>query len=123
MDTAAVDFPALAIGIVISLVITAAHLWADRGIGRRRSWMVSVWLAFLLLALGLTDLLRQTPREIHVAAVFVGVALPVLGSQGIIHATRRVRPVLRWPIALATTFVLLFGGLLIGAAVVPRYLP
>ena len=122
MDTAAIDFPALAIGIVISLVITAAHLWADRGIGRRRSWIVSGVFAALLLALGLTDLVRQTPREIHVATVFVGAALPVLGAQGIIHATRRVRPVLRWPIAFVTTFVLLFSGLLIGAAVLPRYL-
>ena len=122
MDTAVIDFPALAIGFTVSLVITVALSRAERGGDRRRDWIVAGALAALLIAIGLVDLLRETPRQTHVATVLVGVPLPILGALGVIRATRRVRPALRWTVVFSTTFVLLFGGLLIGAAVVPRWL-
>jgi UDP-N-acetylmuramyl pentapeptide phosphotransferase/UDP-N-acetylglucosamine-1-phosphate transferase len=122
MDTAVIDFPALAIGFTISLVVTVALSRAERGGDRRRGWIVAGALAALLIAIGLVDLLRETPRQTHVATVLVGVPLPILGALGVIRATRRVRPALRWTVVFSTTFVLLFGGLLIGAAVVPRWL-
>jgi hypothetical protein len=40
-----------------------------------------------------------------------------------IHATRRVRPWVRWIMVFGTAFFLLFGGLLLGATIPSRLLP
>jgi cytochrome bd-type quinol oxidase subunit 2 len=123
MDTSAIDFPAFALATLVALGITLALGYSSRGDSRRRSWMVAGVISAVLVAIGLVDLLRATPRETHVATVLLGAPLPVLGSLGMILATRRVRGRFRWPIVFVTAFILLFGGLLLGAAVLPKYLP
>lgn len=123
MDTAAVDFPALALAIIIALGITVALWMAHRGENIRRGWIAAATLTAVLIAIGLADLLSAAPRETHLATAFVGAPLPVLGAMGMIGATRRVRPGFRWPMVFATAFVLLFIGLIIGATVVPKFLP
>lgn len=123
MDTAAVDFPALLNATLVALAITAALGFAHRAENSRRDWIIAAALAVFLVAVGLVDLLREDPRETHIATVFFGAALPVFGAMGMIRSTRRIRAGFRWPIVFATTFVLLFGGLLIGAALLPRLLP
>ncbi|MEX2152085.1 MAG: hypothetical protein WD825_02040 [Gemmatimonadaceae bacterium] len=123
MDTAAVDFPALLLATLVAGGITVALILAYRGDNARRLWIAAGAVALLLLAVGLVDLLRATPRETHLAAPVVGVILPALGAVGMIRGTRRVRPWVRWLLVFATAFVLLFAGLLLGATVVPRFLP
>ena len=123
MDTAAIDFPALALAITIALGITVALWLAHRGENERRGWIAAATLAALLLAIGLADLLSAVPRETHLATVFVGAPLPALGAMGMIVGTRRVRPGYRWPMVFVTAFALLFGGLIIGATVVPKFFP
>jgi hypothetical protein len=77
----------------------------------------------VLIAIGVLDLLRQEPRETHMATVILGGTLPVLGALGTLRGTRRVsKRWIRWPLIFLMTFVLLFVGLLIGATVLPRYL-
>lgn len=122
MDTAAIDFPALTLATMIALGITIALGFARRGENIRRGWMAAAALTALLLAIGLADLLRATPRETHLATVLVGAPLPVLGAMWMIVGTRRVRARVRWPMVFVTAFLLLFGGLLLGAAVIPKYL-
>jgi hypothetical protein len=123
MDTSALDFPAVALGALIALGITAGLWYAHRAGDNRRTWIIAGAIATLLLVVGLIDLLRAAPRETSLATVFVGAPLPVLGAVGMIRGTRRVRPLYRWPLVFVTAFVLLFGGLLLGAAVLPKYLP
>src|SRR5688500_917789 len=123
MDTSAVDFHALALALTIALAITVALWWAYQGGNVRRGWIAAATLTALLLAIGLADLLSATPRETHLATVLVGAPLPVLGAMGMIVGTRRVRPGVRWAMVFATAFALLFGGLIIGATVVPKFLP
>lgn len=123
MDTAAIDFPALALATLIALGITVALWFGNRGDDKRRGWIAAAALAAVLLAIGLLDVLRATPRETHVATAVFGATLPVLGAMGMILGTRRVRPLVRWPMVFVTAFVLLFGGVLLGAAVLPKFLP
>ena len=120
MDTV-VDFPALALALSVSLLIAVAQMWADRA-GPRRGWLVSLALAVALVAISLLDLIRETPRQTHMATAIVGGTLPVLGALGLVRATRRVRVWIRWPLVFASTFVLVFAAVLIGAALVPRIL-
>jgi hypothetical protein len=123
MDTSALDFPAVMLATFIALGITVGLWYAHRGDDNRRAWIVAGGITALLLVVGLIDLLRSTPRETSLATVFVGAPLPVLGAVGMIRGTRRVRSHFRWLLVFVTAFVLLFGGLLLGAAVLPKYLP
>jgi len=107
----------------VSLAITISLAFAHRAGSRRRVWVAAAVLTGLLIALGLIDLLRESPRETHLATVIVGASLPVLGAIGMIRGTRRVRPWLRWTLVFAGTVVLLFSALLIGATILPRFLP
>jgi cytochrome bd-type quinol oxidase subunit 2 len=123
MDTSAVDFLALTLAVVVALTITVSLSLAHRGEADRRAWIAAATLIALLMAVGLADVLRETPRQTHLASVFVGAPLPVVGAMGMRIATRRLRQIWRWLLTFATAFFLLFGGLLLGAAVLPRYLP
>jgi uncharacterized membrane protein HdeD (DUF308 family) len=123
MDTSAIDFPALLLAILVAATITVSLGYAQRGDDRRRSWLTAAALTVVLIGIGLADLLQETPRETHVATLFIGIPLPVLGAMGLLRATRRARPWLRWTSVYLVTLVLLLGGLLLGAAVAPRFLP
>lgn len=122
LDTSAVDFPALVLGTLAAAAITGALWWAVRRGGSRRLWIIAVSLTVALMAVGFVDLMRERPRETHLAAIVLGVPIPVLGAVGLQHAMRRVRPWVRWGVVFLVAFVLLFLGLLIGAAVAPRFL-
>jgi intracellular septation protein A len=122
MNTGPIDYAALALALGVTLVIDVALGWADRDAIPRRSWLMAAALAAVLTTIGLVEILTAKPREVHMATVFTGVLAPVLGALGLIRATRRVRPWARWPIIYVSTLVLLFAGLLIGAALLPRYL-
>jgi UDP-N-acetylmuramyl pentapeptide phosphotransferase/UDP-N-acetylglucosamine-1-phosphate transferase len=122
MDAGAIDLSALFLGILVALTITVAFLFAVRGT-RRREWITAGVLAAALLAIGLVDLLRASPRETHLATAFTGALIPVLGALGLARATAPMRPQFRWPLVFAVTFVLLLAALLFGAALVPKYLP
>lgn len=121
MDTSAIDFGALGTGVAVALLITSALGWAQLN-SWSRVWIVAGILTVVLIAIGLADLLRERPRETHIATVLVGIPLPVLGAVGMQRAMRRVRPWLRWIGVFLTTLVLLFAGILIGAAMLPRWL-
>lgn len=122
MDTGAIDSAALALALGVTLIIDVALGWSERDAIPRRSWLMAAALAAVLMTIGIVEVLTAQPREVHVATVFIGVPLPILGALGLIRATRGMRPWVRWPIIYASTLVLLFVGLLIGAAMVPRYL-
>jgi hypothetical protein len=122
MDSA-IDYAALALALGITLIIDVALGWADRDAVPRRSWLMAAALAAVLTTIGLVEILTATPREVHVATVLIGVPSPILGALGLIRATRRMRPWVRWPIIYLATLLLLFAGLLVGAALMPRYLP
>jgi hypothetical protein len=121
--TDVLDLPALLLAITIALVITVVLIRAHAVENHRRGWITAGILAAVLTAVGVIDLLRVTPRETNIATVIVGAALPVFGALGMIRATRGVRPWIRWPLVFLTAFVLLFGGLLIGATFASRLLP
>ena len=118
-----VDLPALLTAISVALVITLALRIAHRGENHRRGWITAGILAAALAGLGILDLLRVQPREMQLATVIVGAALPVLGALGMIRGTRPVRWWIRWPLVFVTAFLLLFGGLLIGATLASRLFP
>lgn len=122
LDTSAIDFAALAVGAISAAIITAALAWGARHAGALRVWIAAAAVTLVLAGIGLVDLLRERPRETHIAAILVGVPIPVLGALGLQHAMRRVRPWIRWSVVFLVAFVLVFLGLLIGAAILPRYL-
>lgn len=123
MDSSSLDYTALFVAIVIAAAIAVALLLAHRDENTRRGWITAGVLAALLIVLGFVDLRRRNWTDIHLATLFIGAALPVLGATGMVRGTRRLRPWFRWPLVFATTLVLLFGGLLIGATLVPRLFP
>ena len=124
MDTSALDFAALVVMLVATLLITVAVGVGGRGDHPRRNrWLGALGVTVLLIAIGLMDLLREEPRETHLATLFIGVPLPVLGTMAMERMTRRVRPWMRWLAVFLVTFLLLLSGLLIGAAIAPRFLP
>lgn len=122
MDTSAIDFTALGVGAATAAVITGVLGVAARGERWRRTWVAAVAVTIVLIAVGLADLLRERPRETHVATVLLGIPLPVLAAVGMIRATRTVRPWYRWPLVYGTALLTLFAGLFVGAALLPRYL-
>jgi hypothetical protein len=120
---AVVDVPALIVSVFVALAITVTLMLAHRGDNHRRGWLAAGGISVVLIAIGLIDLLRATPRETNLGAVVVGIALPVVGALGMIRATRRVRPWVRCLMVFFTAYALLFGGLLIGATVASRLFP
>jgi hypothetical protein len=122
VSASAVNIPALWLAVAIALAITAVVILAQRGGSPRRGWIAAGALAALLLVLGLVDLQRGAYRDTHLAAPVLGALLPVLGATGLALATRRLRPWLQWTVVFVAAFLLLFGGLLLGAAVLPRFL-
>ena len=122
MDADAIDLPALFLAIVVAVAITVALFYGGRD-SKRRAWLTAGVLAVVLIAVGLVDLLRESPGQTHLATVFVGGILPVLASLGLVRATQPMRPVFRWPLVFLVTLVVLFAALLFGATMVPRYLP
>lgn len=122
MDTSAIDFAALALGVIAAAIITGAVAWGARSGGAARLWIAAATATVVLLAVGLVDLLRERPRETHIATLLIGVPLPVLGAVGLHRAMRRARPWMRWSVVFLAALVLMFVGLLIGAAVAPKYL-
>jgi uncharacterized membrane protein HdeD (DUF308 family) len=122
MDASVLDFPALLLGVFVAVVIATALLYSYRLEDKRRMWIVAGVLAAVLIAAGVIDLLRESPRETHIATPFFGAIFPVLGALGMVRATRRVRMRYRWPLVFVTAFALLFGGLLMGATLVPQLL-
>lgn len=122
MGNSALDVTAIVLGAAIALAITAALGWALRDGNKKRGWLTAGVVFGVLVLLGVVDLLRHSPRETPFSTVVVGVALPVLGTLGILFGTRRVRTWLRWTLAFATAFLLVFGGLLLGT-VLTRWIP
>lgn len=122
MDTSAIDFSALVLGLVASALITGAVAWGARRGGRAPLWIAAAAVTAVLMAIGLVDLMREQPRETHVATVLVGIPAPVLGALGLQYAMRRVRPSIRWGAVFIAVLLLLFLGLLMGATIVPRFL-
>jgi hypothetical protein len=124
VDTSAIDFPALLLGVISAGLITASVAWGVRREGGRaaRLWIAAAVITVVLMGVGFIDLMRARPRETHVAALVIGIPLPVLGAVGLQHAMRRFRPWIRWSVVFVAAFVLLYLGLLIGAAILPRYL-
>jgi hypothetical protein len=123
MEHSVLDLPALFVAILVSIIITGVLIVAHGDYNKRRGWIAAGLLAAALIAIGLFDLLRQQPRETHLATVFLGATLPIVGAIGVIRGTKRVtRRWIRWPVIFLATFILLFVGLLFGATIVPRYL-
>ena len=117
----AVDVPALTLSLLAAAAVTAAvGFLADKR--TNRDWLVTAGLALIVMAIGIANLMTESPRETHIAAPIVGALLGVFGATGLTHGTRRVRPWIRWPAVFLGTFVLLLGGLLFGASVLPRFL-
>lgn len=124
MKHSVLDLPALFLAIGVSLLIAGVLIAAHGEQHRRRGWIAAGSLLAALIAVGLLDLQRQQTRDTHFATVILGAALPVLGTIAAIRGMRRIRRRwLRWPLIGATTFLLLFAGLLAGATLLPRYLP
>lgn len=123
MDTSAFDVPALLITILIAVAIAAGLLHSDRGRNTRRVWLTAGVLWLLFSAIGVIDLALSDPRETHFTTVLVGLAIPVLGTLGIVLGTRPTRRWIRWAVTVLTAFVLLVGGLQLGATVASRFLP
>lgn len=117
----AVDVPALLLAIVLSAAITGVlAFFADTS--TKRDWIVAGILALVVLAIGMGDLMRETPRETHWATWVFGAPLPVAAGMLALRASRALKRWQRLPIALLVVFVSLFAGLLIGSALLPRYL-
>jgi len=112
---------ALLLSFLIALLITVVAWWAQRDGNRRREWLAAAAVAGVLLLLGVVDLLASTPRETPFTTVIFGATFPVLGALGLLRATRRVHAWIRLPLAYAVTLFLLYGGLLVGGTLVPRW--
>jgi uncharacterized membrane protein YhhN len=119
----AVDLPALVLAVCIAALICGALAWANRGDDVRRGWITAGITLAVMVAIGALDLIREQPRETHFATLVFGAAIPLLGANGFILATRRTRPAVRWTLLYVVTLLLLFAGLLFGATIVPRWLP
>jgi hypothetical protein len=124
MEHSVLDLPALFLAIVIAAVVSGVTIAAHDDGSTRRTWLAALGLAVALLAIGIFDLVREQPRETHLGTVVLGVTLPILGAIGTMRSTKRVRRRwIRWPLIFLATFLLVFVGTLVGATVVPRYLP
>ena len=116
----AVDVPAVLVAALLSAGITAALMrFADKG--THRDWLVAGGVALAVFAVGMIDLMRETPRETVWATWIFGAAFPVAISTGILHATRSMKPWQRIPLLFLTALLSLFAGLLFGSSVLPRF--
>lgn len=122
MDSSVLDYRAILLATFIAVAIATVLLRAFKDENTRRAWIVAGILAAVLLVLSVLDILRESPRETPFSTPLFGATLPVLGALGMVRGTRRVRMRFRWPLVFVTAFVLLFGGLLIGATLFPRLL-
>ena len=111
---------AIATSFAIAVLITVAMWIAHGRLERRRFWLSAAALTALLTAIGVVDLLAASPRETPFTTVIFGAALPVFGVAGLIRATRLLPTWVRLPLAYVVAVILLYGGLLIGATLVPR---
>jgi UDP-N-acetylmuramyl pentapeptide phosphotransferase/UDP-N-acetylglucosamine-1-phosphate transferase len=117
----AVDTAALTLSIVISAAITVVlALFATSG--TRRDWIVAGVMALVLATIGVVDLLTEKPRETHLATAIIGALFPVAGAMGLTRAMRGARPWTRWLSVFLLAFLLLLGGMLFGASILPRFL-
>jgi UDP-N-acetylmuramyl pentapeptide phosphotransferase/UDP-N-acetylglucosamine-1-phosphate transferase len=124
MEHSVLDLPALFLTIVIAVVVAGVTIAAHDDANARRGWLAALALAIVLIALGVIDLVREQPRETHLATVVLGAALPIIGAIGTMRGTKRVsRRWIRWPLIFLAAFLLLYVGALLGAALVPRVLP
>ena len=105
------------IAFLITLVMWMAHGRFEQ----RRFWLSATVLTAALVAIGVVDLLSATPRETPFTTVILGAAMPVFGVAGLIRATRLLPAWLRLPLAYCVAVILLYGGLLLGATIVPRF--
>ena len=120
-----IDFPALAVAILIAAGVTAALLFAFRDVERdkRRSWLAAGGLFVALLALGALDVFIGPEWETKFSTVIIGAALCVLSALGMVRGTRRIHLRYRIPLVFVIAFVMLMAGLLLGASYVSRSLP
>jgi hypothetical protein len=112
---------ALVVSLLIPLVITAVLWFANRSGQRRPLWVAAGGLGGALLLLGVIDLARSSPRETPYTTAILGAALPVLGTAALLRATRRLHTWVRVSVAYVVCVVLFYGGLLLGATIVPRW--
>ena len=117
----AVDLAALSLAVVIAAAITGVVAFFA-STQTRRDWVVAGGLALVIMTAGIVNLLTEKPRETHIATAVVGSLLPVAGALSLARAMRRVRAWLRWLVVFLIAFVLLIGGLLLGASILPRFI-
>ena len=118
-----VDVPALIIGIVVALGITAALLVAHRGDNHRRGWIVAGIVVLAVGTLAAIDVARESPRETNFTTPFLTALIATIATLGIIRATRRVHPWLRAGMVFVTAFVTLLAGLLLVSTYIAKLLP
>ena len=123
MNLTGTDVATLLIAAVIAAAIASTLLRFDSREQVRRGWIVAGILALILVALGAVDLYRQPWPDVPFSAVIIAALFAVLGTKGIVHGTRRVRPWLRWILAFVIAYLLLFAGLLTGATGTVHMLP
>ena len=112
---------ALVVSFLIPLVITVVLWFANRGGQRRQLWLAAAATGGVLLVLGVIDLATSSPRETPYTTAILGAALPVLGTAALLRATRILHTWVRLPLAYVVCVVLFYGGLLLGATIVPRW--
>jgi uncharacterized membrane protein HdeD (DUF308 family) len=123
MTLTATDSVTLLIAIAIAAGVATVLLRYESRELVRRGWIVAGILTLVLLAIGALDLFRRPWPDVKFSTVLIAALFTVLGTKAMVHATRRVRPWLRWLLAFVIALVMLFGGLLTGATGVSRLLP
>lgn len=116
-----IDVAALSLAIIVSAAITTV-LILFASTGTRRDWLVAGVTGLVVMTVGILDLLTEQPRETHMATAIAGALLPVAAATGMTRALRRSRAWVRWLAVFLAAFVLLAGGLLLGASILPRFL-
>src|SRR5438105_12294694 len=110
-----IDYPALLLAVLIAVAVSVALMKAHEGDNHRRGWIVAGIVAAALIGIGFIDLMAAPRREIPIATVIVGPGSSVVAVVGMIRATRRVRPWVRWLMVFVTALLFFFGGLFVGA--------
>jgi hypothetical protein len=122
MQLSGADVITILIALAVAAAVTTTVWLTDRPTsdGRRRTWLIAAILVVVITAIGAVDVYTRSPREIALSTLLLGATLPVAGAVGMVRATHRLRPWIRWLLAFATAFLLLFGGLLAGASYISR---
>jgi uncharacterized membrane protein YfcA len=123
MNLSGADVASLLIATAIAAAIATVLLRFDSRVDVRRGWIVAGILTLVIVTLGAIDLFRQPWPDVPFSAVIIAALFAVLGTKGIVHGTRRVRPWLRWLLAFVIAYVMLFAGLLVGATGTVHVLP